>query len=63
MVGEILDAYPESQDRLWRTTPEGEAFDGAFELLRDAELTNELHEHIQVLARPPGRRRAGDRVT
>lgn len=49
MVGDVLDEYLESQDRLLRTTPEGRAFDGAFELLRDADLMNELRENIQVL--------------
>ncbi len=53
MVGEVLDEYLESQDRLLRTTPEGRAFDGAFELLRDAELMNELRENIQVLLGHP----------
>lgn len=49
MVGDVLDEYLESQDRLLRTTPEGRAFDGAFELLRDADLMNNLRENIQIL--------------
>lgn len=53
MVGDVLDEYLESQDRLLRSTPEGRAFYGAFELLRDADLMNELRENVQVLLDHP----------
>ncbi|MEY9860098.1 hypothetical protein ABH935_005734 [Catenulispora sp. GAS73] len=53
MVGDVLDEYLEGQDRLLRTTPHGRAFDGAFELLRDADLMSELRENIQLLLDHP----------
>jgi hypothetical protein len=53
LVGDVLDDYLESQDRLLHSTPEGRAFDGAFVLLRDEDLMAQLRGSIQVLLDHP----------
>lgn len=64
-IGEILDDYLARTDNLMQSTPEGRAFEGAFELLRDDALLLRLRDDIAtILAHPfaatlePGERRA-----
>lgn len=47
--GEVIDRYLERIDQLSTATPEGRAFDGAFALLRDDELLNQLRKDVNVL--------------
>ena len=47
--GEVIDRYLERVDQLITATPEGRAFDGAFALLRDDELLNQLRKDVNVL--------------
>ncbi|WP_144713313.1 DUF3375 domain-containing protein [Curtobacterium pusillum] len=52
-IGEILDDYLARTDALMEATPEGRAFEGAFELLRDDALLLRLRDDIQtILAHP-----------
>ncbi|MBT2501096.1 DUF3375 family protein [Curtobacterium sp. ISL-83] len=52
-IGEILDDYLARTDDLMQATPEGRAFEGAFELLRDDALLLRLREDIAtILAHP-----------
>jgi hypothetical protein len=52
-IGEILDDYLTRTDRLMEATPEGRAFEGAFELLRDDDLLTRLRADIStILAHP-----------
>lgn len=52
-IGEILDDYLARTDDLMQATPEGRAFEGAFELLRDDALLQRLREDIAtILAHP-----------
>lgn len=52
-IGEILDDYLARTDNLMEATPEGRAFEGAFELLRDDALLLRLREDIAtILAHP-----------
>ncbi|MFJ7287112.1 DUF3375 domain-containing protein [Curtobacterium sp. NPDC098951] len=52
-IGEILDDYLARTDNLMEATPEGRAFEGAFELLRDDALLLRLRDDIQtILAHP-----------
>lgn len=64
-IGDILDDYLARTDNLMQSTPEGRAFEGAFELLRDDALLLRLRDDIAtILAHPfaatlePGERRA-----
>ncbi|WP_058726816.1 DUF3375 family protein [Curtobacterium luteum] len=64
-IGEILDDYLARTDNLMQSTPEGRAFEGAFELLRDDALLLRLRDDIgTILAHPfastlePAERRA-----
>lgn len=47
--GEVIDRYLERIDQLITATPEGRAFDGAFALLRDDDLLNQLRKDVNVL--------------
>ncbi|TFD13050.1 DUF3375 domain-containing protein [Cryobacterium sp. TMT1-2-2] len=47
--GEVIDRYLERIDHLMTATPEGRAFDGAFALLRDDDLLNQLRSDVNVL--------------
>jgi hypothetical protein len=49
--GEVIDRYLERIDQLMTATPEGRAFDGAFALLRDDALLNQLRKDVNVLIR------------
>jgi hypothetical protein len=52
-IGEILDDYLSRTDNLMESTPEGRAFEGAFELLRDDVLLTRLRDDIAtILAHP-----------
>ncbi|MGU3408806.1 DUF3375 family protein [Microbacterium sp. M1A1_1b] len=52
-IGDILDDYLARTDTLMQATPEGRAFEGAFELLRDDALLLRLREDITtILAHP-----------
>ncbi|WIB01634.1 DUF3375 family protein [Curtobacterium sp. MCBA15_012] len=52
-IGEILDDYLARTDNLMQATPEGRAFEGAFELLRDDGLLLRLRDDIgTILAHP-----------
>ncbi|MBP1300396.1 MULTISPECIES: DUF3375 family protein [unclassified Curtobacterium] len=52
-IGEILDDYLARTDDLMQATPEGRAFEGAFELLRDDALLLRLRDDIAtILAHP-----------
>ena len=52
-IGEILDDYLARTDNLMQATPEGRAFEGAFELLRDDALLLRLRDDIAtILAHP-----------
>jgi hypothetical protein len=52
-IGEILDDYLARTDNLMEATPEGRAFEGAFELLRDDALLLRLRDDIAtILAHP-----------
>lgn len=52
-IGEILDDYLARTDTLMESTPEGRAFEGAFELLRDDALLLRLRDDIAtILAHP-----------
>ncbi|WP_433270861.1 DUF3375 domain-containing protein [Actinosynnema sp. CS-041913] len=52
-VVEVLDEYLAKQDELVKGTPEGRAFDGAFVLLRDDALLQDLRKNVQVLLDHP----------
>ena len=47
--GEVIDRYLGRIDQLMTATPEGRAFDGAFALLRDDDLLNQLRKDVNVL--------------
>lgn len=47
--GEVIDRYLERIDQLIIATPEGRAFDGAFALLRDDDLLDQLRRDVNVL--------------
>jgi len=52
-TGEVLGAYLEASDSLMERTPEGRAFAGAMELLRDPQLLGKVDERVRaVLAHP-----------
>ncbi|MFC8597613.1 DUF3375 family protein [Isoptericola sp. NPDC057191] len=52
-TGEVLGAYLEASDSLMQRTPEGRAFSGAMELLRDPQLLGQVDERVRaVLAHP-----------
>ncbi|MCZ2261873.1 DUF3375 family protein [Isoptericola sp. QY 916] len=52
-TGEVLGAYLEASDSLMERTPEGRAFSGAMELLRDPQLLGQVDERVRaVLAHP-----------
>lgn len=52
-VGEVLDEYLTRTDKLMRSTPEGRAFEGAFELLRDDALLLGLRTDLQTIVEHP----------
>ncbi|MFF1876523.1 DUF3375 domain-containing protein [Leifsonia sp. NPDC058230] len=47
--GEVIDRYLERIDQLITATPEGRAFDGAFALLRDDDLLDQLRKDVGAL--------------
>jgi len=47
--GEVIDRYLERIDRLITATPEGRAFEGAFALLRDEDLLDQLRQDVNAL--------------
>lgn len=47
--GEVIDRYLERIDQLITATPEGRAFDGAFALLRDDDLLDQLRKDVSAL--------------
>lgn len=49
MPGEVIDRYLRRTDELITATAEGRAFDGAFALLRDEDLLQQLRSDINVL--------------
>ncbi|GAA1738099.1 hypothetical protein GCM10009809_36490 [Isoptericola hypogeus] len=52
-TGEVLGAYLDASDTLMQRTPEGRAFAGAMELLRDPRLLGQVDERVRaVLAHP-----------
>ena len=52
-TGEVLGAYLDASDTLMQRTPEGRAFAGAMELLRDPQLLGQVDERVRaVLAHP-----------
>ncbi|QFU98720.1 hypothetical protein KDY119_02239 [Luteimicrobium xylanilyticum] len=52
-TGEVLGSYLDASDTLMQRTPEGRAFAGAMELLRDPRLLGQLDERVRaVLAHP-----------
>ena len=52
-TGEVLDAYLDASDTLMQRTPEGRAFAGAMDLLRDPQLLGQVDERVRaVLAHP-----------
>lgn len=52
-LGEVLDEYLQRVDRLMGGTPEGRAFEGAFELLRDNVMLAELRDHLRIILSHP----------
>ncbi|ROP66080.1 DUF3375 family protein [Curtobacterium sp. ZW137] len=52
-IGEILDDYLARTDTLMEATPEGRAFEGAFELLRDDALLLRLRDDIATILDHP----------
>lgn len=52
-IGEILDDYLARTDNLMESTPEGRAFQGAFELLRDDALLLRLRDDITTILEHP----------
>ncbi|WP_186317518.1 DUF3375 family protein [Curtobacterium sp. 9128] len=52
-IGEILDDYLARTDTLMESTPEGRAFEGAFELLRDDALLLRLRDDITTILEHP----------
>jgi len=52
-IGEILDGYLARTDDLMESTPEGRAFQGAFELLRDDTLLLRLRDDIATILEHP----------
>ncbi|MFZ6991975.1 DUF3375 family protein [Curtobacterium sp. RRHDQ66] len=52
-IGEILDDYLARTDTLMEATPEGRAFEGAFELLRDDALLLRLRDDIATILEHP----------
>jgi hypothetical protein len=52
-VGEVLDEYLARTDKLMGATPEGRAFEGAFELLRDDALLLGLRTDLQTIVEHP----------
>ncbi|GAB2856112.1 DUF3375 domain-containing protein [Nocardioides pacificus] len=52
-IGEVLDEYLRRSDELLEATQEGRAFEGAFELLRDKDLLDELGRDIQAILEHP----------
>src|SRR5690606_26073834 len=52
-TGEVLGDYLDASDTLMRRTPEGRAFSGAMELLRDPLLLEQVDDRVRaVLAHP-----------
>jgi len=49
VAGEVIDRYLERIDQLITATPEGRAFEGAFALLRDEELLQQLRQDVVAL--------------
>lgn len=47
--GEVIDRYLERVDQLITATPEGRAFEGAFALLRDDDLLDQLRKDVGAL--------------
>ncbi|WP_066518829.1 DUF3375 family protein [Curtobacterium ammoniigenes] len=52
-IAEVLDDYLLRTDRLMESTPEGRAFEGAFELLRDDALLAQLRDDITTILEHP----------
>jgi hypothetical protein len=52
-IGEVLDDYLARTDTLMQATPEGRAFEGAFELLRDDALLLRLRDDIATILEHP----------
>jgi len=52
-VGAVISDYLARSDQLIRDTPEGRAFDGAFELLRDDALLAELRANLATIVNHP----------
>lgn len=53
VLGAVLGRYLEDENHLLRSTAEGRAFVGAFVLLRNADLLDELRDNVQVLLDHP----------
>ena len=49
VAGEVIDRYLGRIDQLITATPEGRAFEGAFALLRDEELLQQLRQDVGAL--------------
>ena len=52
-AGDVIDTYLERADALMTATHEGRAFEGAFALLRDDGLVNQLREDLNDLLEHP----------
>jgi hypothetical protein len=52
-IAEVIDEYLATSDSLMTLTPEGRAFEGAFELLRDAPLLRDLRRDLDVIMTHP----------
>lgn len=53
VLGAVLGQYLDDENQLLRSTPEGRAFVGAFVLLRNADLLDDLRDNVQVLLDHP----------
>lgn len=58
-IGEILDDYLRRTDELMTATAEGRAFEGAFELLRNDELLQDLKRDLSTILDHPFAARLG----
>lgn len=58
-IGEILDDYLRRTDELMTATAEGRAFEGAFELLRNDELLQDLKRDLSTILDHPFSSRLG----
>ena len=52
-IGEVLDEYLHTSRNLLKTTPEGQAFEGAFELLRNKDWLSRLRRDIDTILTHP----------